>query len=148
MENWSSIRDSVISFIRRWKPELQIYGTGFLLMASALYTGRMAAALVIFGLIILAHLMYHYGEPYRRHGEAEFARRRQENREYWDQLFAGFRARFQPGRDADRTPASSTRIISAPATGPTAADLPESPEPIVESPAVIEPPRPPVTHET
>jgi hypothetical protein len=144
MENWSSIRDSCISFIRRWRTGLQIYGIGFLLMASALYTGRVAAAMVIFGLVILAHLMHRYGEPYRRHGEAEFARRRQENHEYWDHVFARLRSRLQPDSKRDDKPAGPAGIITTPGND----DRPESPAPMVETPVVVEPPRPPVTHET
>lgn len=147
MANWSSIRDSCEGFIQRWKPELQIYGIGFLLMASALYTGRMAAALVIFGLLILAHLMHHYGEPYRRHGEAEFGRRKIRHREYWDQVFASLRSKLKPGGpDHPLTP--PTRVIAAPAGSEDDGGRPESPAPIKEPAACTGTPKPTVTHET
>lgn len=144
---WLSIRN----FYRRWKPEIDIYGLGFLLMGSALITGRFGAAVIILVIMLMMDAMRRWGEPYRQLGEQEMERRRLANQQFWRERTADFLSRFQ--KDPDDAPPPASRVIPNPQRLPPATDAdeppPESPAPIVASePPPPTAPIPPVTHET
>lgn len=135
---WSSIRD----FYRRWKPEIDLYGVGLVLLTSAMVTGRFAAGCIVFALVLIIDAMRRWGEPWRQLGEKEIERRRLASQERWRETLADLKARF--GKEPPPLP-PTTRVIQAPARED---DLPESPAPIVESVKPAPPPIPPVTHDT
>ena len=135
---WSSIRD----FYRRWKAEIDLYGVGFVLLTSALVTGRFAAGCIVLALVLIIDAMRRWGEPWRQLGEKELERRRLANQQRWQETVADLRARFT--REPPPPP-PATRLIPAP---PPEEDLPESPAPIVEEAKPPAPIIPPVTHNT
>lgn len=141
---WSSIRD----FYRKWKPEIDLYGIGFLLLGSALITGRWGAAIIIFVGIFIIDAMRRWGEDYRQLGEQEFARRRQANREFWAERTHDFLSRFRKEPPPSPPAPEVTRLI--PATMREDEDPPESPEaaPLPEPEKNVSPVMPPVTHDT
>lgn len=161
MDIWSSIRD----FCSRWKAELLLYGIGFLLLGSALATGKGLAAGLVFLILILWDVARRWGEPWRQLGEAEFRRRQQASRDYWQQRAQAFFARLRggnPDHDGDTAgqAAAATRLIRQPhaQSQPKHArhladdpedEPPESPGGIQESPPPPPaPPAAPVTHDT
>lgn len=135
---WSSIRD----FYRRWKPEIDLYGVGFVLLASALVSRRYAAGCIVLALVLILDAMRRWGEPWRQLGEKEIERRRLASQERWQETISDLKARF---RKQPPTPPPATRFIPAP---PPEDDLPESPAPIVETVKPPAPFTPPVTHDT
>lgn len=144
---WSSIRE----FYRRRKPEIDLYGIGFLLMGSALVTGRYAAAGVVFAIMILLDVMRRWGEPYRKLGEKEWARRQEVSQAYWREHFTAIRQRLQGDADVDE-PSQTTNIIPAPTPstylGIDDEPPPESPAPLQDSSKPTPPSPPSVTHDT
>jgi hypothetical protein len=138
MVTWSSIRD----FYRRWKPEIDLYGVGFVLLSSALVTKRYAAGCIVLAVVLILDAMRRWGEPWRQLGEKEIERRRLASQERWQETLADLKARF-----SKQPPplSSTTRVIPAP---PREDDLPESPPPIVEAAKPPAPIIPPVTHDT
>lgn len=157
---WSSIRD----FCSRWKAELLLYGIGFLLLGSALATGKGLAAGLVFLILILWDVARRWGEPWRQLGEAEFRRRQQASRDYWQQRAQAFFARLRggnPDHEGDTAgQAAAPRLIRQPQSqaAPKHArypaddpedEPPESPGGIQESPPPPPaPPAAPVTHDT
>jgi hypothetical protein len=138
MVTWSSIRE----FYRRWKPEIDLYSVGFVLLASALVTGRIAAGCIVLAVVLLIDAMRRWGEPWRQLGEKELERRRRVNQERWQETLADLKTRF--AKDSPPPP-PATRVIPA---LPREDDLPESPPPIVEATKPPAPAIPPVTHDT
>jgi hypothetical protein len=138
MVTWSSIRD----FYRRWKPEIDLYGVGFVLLSSALVTKRYAAGCIVLAVVLILDAMRRWGEPWRQLGEKEIERRRLASQERWQETLADLKARFS--KQPPPMP-STTRVIPAP---PSEEDLPESPPPIVEAVKPPAPIIPPVTHDT
>lgn len=152
---WSSIRD----FCTRWKAELLLYGIGFLLLGSALATGKGLAAGVVFFILIVWDVARRWGEPWRQMGEAEFHRRQQASRAYWQERAQGFLARLRGDSDGDDEAAGqATRLIRQPQaaakhprppTGAPDEEPSESPTGIQEGPPTPPAPPPaPVTHDT
>lgn len=163
---WLSIRD----FCVRWKAELLLYGIGFLLLASALATGKGLAAGVVFFILIVWDVARRWGEPWRQMGEAEFRRRQQASRAYWQERAQAFFARLNGNEDdapAASTPGADghgqpTRLIRQPQAGQNTAltpsgdpeeEPPESPGGIQETAPPRRTPPPaapevPVTHDT
>jgi|GEM_PF-1649434 len=139
---WSSIRD----FYHRWKPEIDLYGIGFLLLVSALITGRTAAAGIVFVLIVIWDIMRRWGEPWRQIGEKEMERRRRASQAIWQERFDSWFSHLQKEPPPHLEPDQQTRLIPSPT--PDGEEPPESPAPIQESekPASVIPP--PVTHDT
>jgi hypothetical protein len=138
MVTWSSIRD----FYRRWKPEIDLYGVGFVLLSSALVTKRYAAGCIVLAVVLILDAMRRWGEPWRQLGAKEIERRRLASQERWQETLADLKARFS--KQPPPMP-STTRVIPAP---PREDDLPESPPPIVEAVKPPAPIIPPVTHDT
>lgn len=138
MVTWSSIRE----FYRRWKPEIDLYGIGFVLLASALVTRRYAAGCIVLAVVLILDAMRRWGEPWRQLGEKEIERRRLASQERWQETLADLKARFS--KEPPPLP-PTTRVIPAP---PRENDLPESPAPIVETAKPPAPFTPPVTHDT
>ncbi|TDU71443.1 hypothetical protein EI77_02567 [Prosthecobacter fusiformis] len=141
---WSSIRD----FYQRWKPEIDLYGVGFLLFGSALVLDKYKAAWVVLGCVLVMDAMRRWGEPYRQIGKAEMERRRRVNKAYWDDRFGQWFSRFHPEPPPAEPPqpAPTTHVIPNPMRD--GEEPPESPAPIqiAEKPPAIIPP--PVTHDT
>lgn len=138
---WSSIRD----FYRRWRPELQIYGLGFMLIISALTLGRFAPAAIVFVLMCIADAMRRWGEPYRQHGKALLEIRRRAHQQEIAENVAWFMARFR------KTPPPSPALPLESPAPPADEDAPESPSgPLLDiSPDKLPPPPAgSVTHET
>lgn len=146
---WSSIRD----FYRRWKPEIDLYGIGFLLFTSALITKKYTAAIIILFGVLIAHAVRRWGEPYLQAGKEEMERRKRVRKEYWDERFAELFSRFHKTPD-DPPPATAetTRVIPQPKPqqrlDSDQDDLPESPGGIAIAEKPTSPAPPPVTHET
>jgi hypothetical protein len=143
---WSFIHD----FYSKWKPEIKLYGIGFLLLTSALVKGKWGAAIIIFAGVVILDAMRRWGEPYRQVGEKEFERRRQLNQEIWAERMHNLVSRFRkepPPLAAEPAP-EVTRLIPAPRLD--GEDPPESPEaaPLPEPEKTVPPVMPPVTHDT
>lgn len=138
MVTWSSIRD----FYRRWKPEIDLYGVGFVLLSSALVTKRYAAGCIVLVVVLILDAMRRWGEPWRQLGEKEIERRRLASQDRWQETLAGLKARFS--KEPPPLP-PTPRLIPVPARED---DLPESPPPIVEAVKLPAPFTPPVTHDT
>lgn len=142
---WSSI----LEFYRRWKPQIDLYGVGFLLFASALATERHKAAALILVLVLITAAVRRWGEPYREIGKEEMELKRRASKAYWDDRFGHWFGRYY-----QEPPAPSPPVTTAPATyliprpGRDGEDPPESPgSPMLPDKAPIIIP-PPVTHET
>ncbi len=148
MDTWSSFRDKAELFYRTWKPEIQIYGIGFMLTICGILTRRDKAALIVFGLTIIYDLMRRYGEPYRQLGEQEILRRQKKQQQWWKEQTEDILHRFIGRRaDQDRPKETVTRLIPAPTR--QGEDPPESPSsPLPEIKTTTSSVRPPVTHET
>ncbi|SKB05189.1 hypothetical protein SAMN02745166_04198 [Prosthecobacter debontii] len=142
MDIWSSIRD----FYRRWKREIHLYGTGFLLFSSALITNRLIAGLIILVLTLLIDAMHRWGEEFRMRGESVMEERKKRNRELIGDLAAKWLTPTPAQEEAPPHLPATTRVIPRPALAEE--DLPESPshirEPEKPAPVVM----PPVTHDT
>ncbi len=148
MDTWSSIRDKAQLFYRTWKPEIQIYGIGFMLTICGILTHRDTAALLVFSLTILYDIMRRFGEPYRQLGEQEIARRKREQQQWWKEQAEDMLLRFTGRRASQREQTSVTRLIPAPHVVQDE-EPPESPSnPLPEIKATESSVRPPVTHET
>jgi len=140
---WSSIHD----FYLKRKPEIRLYGIGFILLASALIKEKWGAAIIVFVSVVIMDAMRRWGEDYRQLGEQEFARRRQANREFWAERTHAFISRFHQEAPPPDPTAEITRLIPAPR--PDGEDPPESPAaPLPEPEKNISPILPPVTHDT
>lgn len=138
---WSSIRD----FYRKWKPEIDLYGIGFLLIISALLTNRMLAAGIVFVGMFTLDAMRRWGEPWRQIGEKEWERRRLANQQLWKERMEELFSRF---KDEPPLPTTTTHLIPRPERSELEPDLPESPAPILEPKNSLPPVAPPVTHDT
>ncbi|MEZ5386759.1 MAG: hypothetical protein R3F13_14700 [Prosthecobacter sp.] len=138
---WSSIRD----FYRRWRPELLLYGLGFLLLVSALSLGKLAAAMVVFVLMCIADAMRRWGEPYRQHGKALLEIRRRAHQQEIAENVAWFMARFHKEAPPPPTPPLESPTPSAEEDAP---ESPSGPLPDVSPDKLPPPPTGSVTHET
>lgn len=138
---WSSIRE----FYQTWKPEIHLYGIGFLLMVSGLLTGKWVATCLVFTLLLIMDVMRRWGEPWRQIGEKEMERRRLASRQAWQERLHEWtqRLRGEPPIAAAAQPAED---VSPPRGNEE--DLPESPAPIRETEKPPAPVLPPVTHDT
>lgn len=142
---------SILEFLLRYKREIIRYGVALLLMVSALVTGRMGAAMIVFAGAIAMAVFDLWLRPYQIRGEFFFQQRELVHREQIKATVAEFLGRFGNRRPTENV-ADEGEVGETSSPLLDAAGLPpvESPPPLPMESAgqTAETPPASVTHST
>lgn len=142
---------SILECLVRYKREIIHYGVALLLMVSALVTGRMAAAVIVFGGAMVMAAFDLWLRPFQIRGEFVFKQREVVHREEIKAIVAEFLARIGRSKSPEkRVPEAEVEETVSPLL--EAAGLPpvESPPPLPPEQPKADAEKPPdsVTHST